>query len=114
MPIVTATGPAELKTVTQNRMRGQTSSPDVWISVCLLIGSAGYLFLFRNYTTLIDEGIILQGAERLLRSQVLYRDFFSFSRPGSYFLTALSFKLFGSSFLVARMRLLLYGGLFSL
>jgi hypothetical protein len=114
MPLVTATGPAELKKSAKTRTIAQTSFRDVWISVCLLIGSAGYLFLFRNYTTLIDEGIILQGAERLLRGQVLYRDFFSFYTPGSYYLTALSFKLFGSSFLVARMRLLLYGGLFSL
>lgn len=113
MPFVTATGRAELDKSARNGTVGQASSSDVWISLFLLVGSAGYLSLFRNYSTLIDEGIILQGAERLLRGQVLYRDFFSFYTPGSYYLTALSFKLFGSSFLVARVRLLLYGGLFS-
>jgi hypothetical protein len=40
-----------------------------------------------------DEGIILQGAERILRGQVPYRDFFSFFTPGSYYLLALLFKI---------------------
>jgi 4-amino-4-deoxy-L-arabinose transferase-like glycosyltransferase len=113
MPLAIAPGPAEVKKGTETRTAGETASRDVWISLALFLGSAGYLLLFRNYTTLIDEGIILQGAERLLRGQVLYRNFFSFYTPGSYYLTALSFKLLGSSFLVARVRLLLYGGLFS-
>ena len=81
----------------------------------LIFGSAfAYLCLFRNYTNLdCDEGIILQGAKRILDGQVLYRDFFSFYTPGSYYLLALLFKLFGSSMLVARTALSIYGGIFS-
>jgi 4-amino-4-deoxy-L-arabinose transferase-like glycosyltransferase len=85
------------------------------IIALLIFGAAfGYLCLFRNYTNLdCDEGIILQGAQRILDGQVLYRDFFSFYTPGSYYLLALLFKLFGSSMLVARTALCIYGGIFS-
>src|SRR5262249_43962091 len=44
----------------------------------------------------------------------LYRDFFSFYTPGSYYWLALLFKIFGNSMLVARTTLVVYGGLFSL
>jgi 4-amino-4-deoxy-L-arabinose transferase-like glycosyltransferase len=60
-----------------------------------------------------DEGITLESAERILRGQLPYRDFFSFVTPGSYYLMALCFKLFGTSFLVARDVLLFFGGLFA-
>ncbi|MGA2475434.1 MAG: glycosyltransferase family 39 protein [Terriglobia bacterium] len=60
-----------------------------------------------------DEGIILQGAQRIVQGQVLYRDFFSFFTPGSYYLLALLFKVFGSSMLVARTALAAYGSFFS-
>jgi len=73
-----------------------------------------YLRLFYDYSILnADEGIVLQGAQRLLQGQVLYRDFFSFFTPGSYYWMALLFKIFGSSILVARAALIVYGGLFS-
>lgn len=73
-----------------------------------------YLCLFRRHTTMEpDEGIILQGAERILRGEVLYRDFFSYFTPGSYYLHALLFKIWGSSMLVARTALAVYGALFS-
>jgi 4-amino-4-deoxy-L-arabinose transferase-like glycosyltransferase len=60
-----------------------------------------------------DEGIILQGAQRILRGEVLYRDFFSFLTPGSYYLLAFLFKIFGSSILVARTALVLLGAIYS-
>ena len=74
----------------------------------------GYLWLFRRYTSMEpDEGIVLQGAQRILRGEVLYRDFFSFFTPGSYYFLALLFKVFGSSFLVARSALVFFGGIYS-
>lgn len=83
-------------------------------SLLVFLLSAGYLWLFRRSTAMEpDEGIILQGAQRILHGQVLYRDFFTFLTPGSYYLHALLFKIFGSSFLVARTALVFYGGLFS-
>jgi 4-amino-4-deoxy-L-arabinose transferase-like glycosyltransferase len=58
-----------------------------------------------------DEGIVLQGAHRILHGAVLYRDFFSFYTPGSYYWTAVLFRMLGESILTARMALLLYAGL---
>ena len=90
------------------------SSHDRWIALLLFIGSCLYLRLFYNYTILnADEGIVLQGAQRILQGEVLYRDFFSFFTPGSYYWMALLFKIFGSSILVGRGALIFYGGMFS-
>src|SRR5215468_4326951 len=78
-----------------------------WLAVLVFCISALHFSFFYRYTLLIgDEGIILQGAQRILAGQVLYRDFFSFLTPGSYYWVALFFKLFGSSILVARAVLL--------
>ena len=54
---------------------------DLLIVVFLFVVSLSYLCLFRRYTTIEpDEGIVLQGAQRILHGQVLYRDFFSYFR----------------------------------
>ena len=85
-----------------------------WIALGVFTISLFYLCLFRRYTSIDpDEGIILQGAQRIVHRQVLYRDFFSFFTPGSYYLLALLFKVFGSSMLVARTALAAYGAFFS-
>src|SRR6266536_3575501 len=74
-----------------------------WIPFLVFLFSAAYLCLFLRYSSLEpDEGIILMGAERVLHGQVPYRDFFSFYTPGSFYLLAFWFKLFGDSFLAAR------------
>jgi hypothetical protein len=85
-----------------------------WIAAGLFVLACFYLCAFRRFMLLDpDEGIVLQGAERILRGEVLYRDFFSFLTPGSYYLLALLFKLFGNSLMVARTTLVLYGGVFT-
>jgi hypothetical protein len=92
----------------------EESRPDRWIALAAFLLTCLYLSLFYNYTILnADEGIVLQGAQRILEGQVLYRDFFSFYTPGSYYWMALLFKIFGSSILVGRAALVVYGGLFS-
>jgi 4-amino-4-deoxy-L-arabinose transferase-like glycosyltransferase len=86
----------------------------VGIVLLLFVATCLYLRLFYDYTNLNgDEGVILQGAQRILNGEVLYRDFFSFSTPGSYYWMALLFKVFGNSILVARAALVVYGGVFS-
>jgi Dolichyl-phosphate-mannose-protein mannosyltransferase len=60
-----------------------------------------------------DEGIVLQGAARILRGELPYRDFFSFYTPGSYYIYAALFRVFGVSILAARALLLAYAGFFS-
>jgi len=90
------------------------TAADRAIAALLFALSVAYLWLFRRYTGMEpDEGIILQGAQRILHGEVLYRDFFSFFTPGSYYLLALLFKIFGSSILVARTGLVFSGGVYS-
>lgn len=73
------------------------------IAALAFLASLVYLYLFRRYTAMEpDEGIILQGAERILHGQTIYRDFFSFYTPGSYYLTAAAFRLLGDSLAIAR------------
>jgi hypothetical protein len=73
-----------------------------------------YLMLFRRFVSMEpDEGIVLQGAERVLRGEVPYRDFFSYLTPGSFHLLALQFTIFGNTMLVARTALAFEGALFS-
>src|SRR5580704_19367400 len=85
-----------------------------WIAAGLFVVACLYLCAFRRFMLLDpDEGIVLQGAERILHGEVLYRDFFSLLTPGSYYLLALLFKVSGSSFIVARFPLALFGAAFS-
>ena len=92
----------------------EKSARDWAVALLLFVFSDLFLMPFLNFTILFpDEGIILQGAQRILDGQVLYRDFFSFYTPGSYYWTALRFKLLGTSFFAARVVLLFYGGLIS-
>jgi hypothetical protein len=58
-----------------------------------------------------DEGIIAVGAERILRSQVPYRDFFSELGPGSFYLQAAIFKILGTHAAAMRLTAWLLGGL---
>jgi 4-amino-4-deoxy-L-arabinose transferase-like glycosyltransferase len=85
-----------------------------YLALSIFMVSFLYLCLFRRYSWIDpDEGIILQGAQRILNGQVLYRDFFSFFTPGSYYLLALIFRIFGDSLLVAHTALALVGAAFS-
>ncbi len=104
----------ELKSAsTPSRLPEQTAI-DPGLALAIFLLAVGYLWLFRRYTFIEpDEGIILQGAQRILRGEVLYRDFFSFFTPGSYYFVALIFKIFGSSIIVARTALVLIGAAFS-
>ena len=88
--------------------------PDPLISFAIFLGCLGYLCLFLRYSSLeLDEGIVLQGAERVLRGQIPYRDFFTFYTPGSFYLVALVFRIFGDSFTVARFSIAVCGAVCS-
>src|SRR5215475_10976047 len=107
---VVSTGEAPNKSI----LIPESQSKERWIALLIFLLTASYLFLFRRFSTMDpDEGIILQGAQRILRGEVLYRDFFSFFTPGSYYLLAALFKTFGNSLIVARTALVVFGGVFS-
>lgn len=91
-----------------------TRLADALTAAALAAISIVYLWPFRNASFLDpDEGIVLQGAARILHGQLPYRDFFAFYTPGSYFWNAGLMKIFGDSILVPRTVLVLYGVLFS-
>ena len=50
-----------------------------------------------------DEGVLLNGAERMLRGDKLYADFFEFFPPGGFLLTEAWFSITGISFGSARL-----------
>src|SRR5579864_2977543 len=96
---------------------GSSSKPDRrdrWLA--LLIGLATFVYLvpfYRFITLNADEGVVLQGAQRILDGQIPYRDFFSFLPPLSFYWTALLLKVFWDSILVPRAVLLIYGAVLS-
>lgn len=49
-----------------------------------------------------DEGIYLDGALRMFRGEMPYKDFFAITGPGSYALVAASFRAFGVTLMAAR------------
>ena len=70
--------------------------PLLWVSV--LFTTALCAPFFRYVFWLGDEGVLLHGAERLLRGEALYRDFFEFLPPGSFVLVAAWMKVIGPDF----------------
>jgi hypothetical protein len=110
----TAREPAVEEASSRGPARPELEANDRWIAAAIFALTLVYLFIFRRYTSMEpDEGIVLEGAQRILRGEVLYRDFFSYFTPGSYYLLALLFKIFGSSFPVARTALVFFGGVYS-
>jgi len=91
--------------------RPRLRSDLVWLAFVLAGALALYLPFFRVVTWFGDEGILPHGAERILRGDRLYSDFFEFLPPGGYLLTAAWFQLTGISFGAVRsLQLLLFTG----
>jgi 4-amino-4-deoxy-L-arabinose transferase-like glycosyltransferase len=66
--------------------------------------SLGLLWLHGNRLVFNnDEGIILDAAARMLHGEILYRDFFGYMSPGSYWLQEAAFRLFGLSLWAGRL-----------
>jgi hypothetical protein len=78
--------------------------PGARIVVGWLLGLACFAYLLAQPPTLngADESFILYGAKRVLQGQAVYRDFFDFITPGSFYLYALSYALGGVSITSAR------------
>jgi len=76
-----------------------------------LISFAFYFFLQRMHPLTGDEFNLLAGADRILNGQVPYRDFFQFITPGSMYLAALLFFIFGIKYYIITLATALIGSL---
>ena len=74
----------------------------LWLLLVILVSALLCLPFIRTVFVLGDEGVLLHGADRMLRGDRLYADFFEFLPPGGFILTAAWFKLAGISLLSAR------------
>ena len=64
-------------------------------------------FFFNRGFAYYDEGFILHAAQRVIQGELPYRDFDLIYTPGTVFLTAAAFKIFGESILAGRVLALL-------
>ncbi|MFN7935374.1 MAG: hypothetical protein U0R19_18740 [Bryobacteraceae bacterium] len=78
----------------------------LWRLACLAaVATFGFLWLVAGnlYIRLLDEGIYLEGAARIVDGQAPYRDFFALTGPGCFWLVAGLFQLLGVKLWVARL-----------
>ncbi len=69
----------------------------------VLILSVGYLYgSIRIGYNIYDEGIVVYGADRVLKGDIPYRDFWTMYAPGQFYTVALIFKFFGTNLFVTR------------
>lgn len=74
-----------------------------WILLLLFL-----LFIHCAYDRNYDEGVILAGAWELINNRELYKDFFAFVPPGSFYLVFWVWKIFGVHYFVAKFLALLF------
>ena len=82
----------------------ELSRPDWRLALAL------FLFTFwvvqwqngNRFQLMLDEGIYLDGASRVARGQAPYRDFFTFTGPGTFWVYGAVFQLFGATLANAR------------
>src|ERR1700735_4226782 len=67
-----------------------------------------YLLPFmRIMLSMLDEGILIEGAVRVAHGQLFARDFFEIMGPGTFYWLGAFFKVFGTTFLATRVCLFL-------
>jgi len=91
----------------------EKSRGELFTAVAVFFAAGLFLWPLRDFVSFnADDGFTLVAAERILRGQLPYRDYFTFIMPGSPYLMATWFKLFGASYVVAKSVLLVYAGIF--
>ena len=68
-----------------------------------LIAIAHCLPFTRYVWLLADEGVLLEGSDRLLHGDKIYTDFFEFLPPGGFIIVAGWFRIIGISLFSARL-----------
>jgi hypothetical protein len=61
-----------------------------------------YFYSYAEYGLAYDEGYLLDGVEKVMDGQLIYRDFHHTYAPGRFYLVAAAFKVFGKNLLVER------------
>jgi hypothetical protein len=74
-------------------------APGLFVLSFLLL----WVFIDPSAVGLLDEGLIVYGAERVMQGDRPYRDFWALYGPGSFWTLAALFKIFGPSLLVERL-----------
>ncbi|MBZ5542493.1 MAG: hypothetical protein LAO07_02290, partial [Acidobacteriia bacterium] len=83
-----------------------------WDVLAVIAGSLLFLTLFYRFPISDpDEGIIATGAERILRGEIPFRDFFSELGPASFYLQAMIFRIIGESLTAIRVTAWGLGGI---
>jgi len=75
---------------------------NLFIIVLLIITVIYYFPIINLPPGPFDEGVILVGAERILKGQIPSRDFFTQYTPGQFYILAAFFKVFGTSIIAER------------
>ena len=81
----------------------------ILLSATVFAAVAIFLFILqgnRMVIEAIDEGVLLEPAQRIASGAVPYKDLFIHMGPGSYWIQALVFKLWGVSMVTARIPLI--------
>jgi len=70
----------------------------------LLVFAAALVYFasYADYGLAYDEGYLLEGVERLMDGQLIYRDFHHTYAPGRFYAVAAAFGLFGKNIMVER------------
>ena len=76
---------------------------DAIVAAILFAAAFAYLALHPRNLGVTDEGLYLYEARRLLEGDLFYRDIYEIIPPGSHYLMALMFGLFGTSITVAKL-----------
>jgi hypothetical protein len=100
----TATAPAAPSRLTfrassagVERLAPMRSNNGWWLALVVAVAIALCLPFMHAVFAISDEGVLLNGAARILRGDRLYVDFFEFLPPGGFVLTEGWFSLFGLS-----------------
>src|SRR4029079_11121001 len=74
----------------------------MWLALVAITTALVCMPFLRAIFWIHDEGVLLQGADRILHGSRLYTDFFEFLPPGGFAITAMWFSITDISFLSAR------------
>ncbi|MBV9581877.1 MAG: hypothetical protein JO057_25120, partial [Chloroflexi bacterium] len=86
-----------------------------WLALLVL---AAVMFVYawsgHFWVDVVDEGYFLDLSQRVLNGALPYRDFTTYYTPGTFYLFAAAFKLFGTNLLVIRYLMVVVRGLCAL